>query len=133
MADVVEFPDLASVVVAFLKAEFTSRGETAKVGTKVPNPMPARVVRVDLASGSERNRITADPVVIVQAYAATEPAAHALCELTRALVRSMPERELTPGATIHSCTGTSTPVPFPDPDISTPRYQATVQLLVGPA
>lgn len=132
MADVVEFPDMAAVVVAFLNAEFAAAGESARAATKVPNPRPAKWVRVDVSGGSERNRKTADVLVIVQGSAATEPAAERLCSKARALVRSMPEYESIPGASIMSCTGSTLPVNFPDPDIATPRYQATVQLAVCP-
>lgn len=132
VADVIEFPDMASVIVAFLNAELAAAGETARAATKVPNPRPPKWVRVEVAGGSERNRKTADVLVIIQGSAANEPAAERLCSKARALVRSMPERDFISGASVMACTGSSIPVPFPDPDITTPRYQATVQLAVCP-
>ncbi|MFD4294139.1 hypothetical protein ACFWQG_13055 [Rhodococcus sp. NPDC058532] len=132
MADIVEFPGMAAVAVAFLRGEFATSGETARVSTKVPNPMPPRMVRIDIGGSSERNRVTGSVLVIVQAYAASEPEAERLCERARALLRSTPELDSVPGASIMACLGSSLPVPLPDPDVATPRYQATVQLAVSP-
>lgn len=132
MAEVIEFPDMVAVAVAFLRSEFTAIGETARVSTKVPNPMPARMVRIDLGVSQERNRLTGSVTLIVQTYAASEPEAERLCERARALLRSTPELDSIPGASVMACLGSTLPVPFPDPDIATPRYQATVQLAVCP-
>lgn len=133
MADVVIFPDVQALVVGFLNSELTARGETARAATKTPATRPAKWIRVDLASGQETNRITIEPIVIVQASAPSEPAARDLCELARALVRSMPERDDITGASVMGVASSSQPVPFPDPDLpTTPRYQATVQLIVCP-
>ncbi|MFC9769513.1 hypothetical protein [Rhodococcus jostii] len=133
MAEIVLFPDILAAATAFLNAEFAARGDTARAATKVPKTRPARYVRLDLGGGIERNRITGEPLLIIQASAADEPAAYALCELARALIRSMPERDTIAGASVMGCTSSSLPVPFPDPDLSTPRYQATVGLLISPA
>lgn len=132
MADVVVFPDMLAVTVGFLNTELAARGETARAATKVPKTRPSRFIRVDLGGGQERNRITGEPLLIIQASAPNEPEAYNLCELARGLVRAMPEYDEIPGASVMGCTSSSLPVSFPDPDISTPRYQCTVQLLVSP-
>lgn len=132
VAEVVTFPDVQSLVVALLNAELVARGNPARAATKTPNPRPASWVRVDLAAGQETNRITIEPIVILQASASSEPAAFALCELVRALVRSMPERDDISAASVMGVASSTLPVLFPDPDISTPRYQSTVQLIVCP-
>lgn len=129
MAEVVTFPDVQALVVAFLKAQFAAVGESAKAAGRVPSPIPARFVRVDVGSANERNRIVAEPLLILQAYAKSEPEAYALCERARALVRSMPEHD---DDRVAGCVASSLPVPFPDPDSSMARYQCTVQLLVCP-
>ena len=125
--EVVTFPDVEALVVSFLNAHLTG----AKAATRVPNPRPVRWVRIELASGQERNRVVAEPLFIVQGSAPTAPEAFALCERARALLRAMPED---PGQEhVAGCTSSSLPVPFPDPDVpGTPRYQSTVQLLVCP-
>lgn len=130
MAEVVTFPDVQALVVGFLKAQFAALGESAKVAGRVPSPaVPARFVRVDVGSANERNRVVAEPLLILQAYAKSEPEAYALCERARALVRSMPEHD---DDRVAGCGGSSLPVPFPNPDSSMARYQCTVQLLVCP-
>lgn len=132
VAEIVTFPDVQALVVGFLNAELSARGNPARAATKTPNPRPASWVRVDVASGQETNRITIEPIVILQASASSEPAARDLCELVRALLRSMPERDDITAASVMGVASSSMPVPFPDPDIATPRYQSTVQLIVCP-
>lgn len=130
VAEVVTFPDVQALVVAFLKAQFAALGESAKVAGRVPSPaVPARFVRVDVGSANERNRVVAEPLLILQAYAKSEPEAYALCESARALVRVMHEHD---DDRVAGCVASSLPVPFPDPDSSMSRYQCTVQLLVCP-
>ena len=129
VAEVVTFPDVQALVVAFLKAQFAAVGESARAASKVPSPIPARFVRVDVGSANERNRIVAEPLLILQAYAKSEPEAYALCERARALVRVMHEHD---DDRVAGCVSSSLPVPFPDPDSSMARYQCTVQLLVCP-
>ncbi|MGW3545895.1 hypothetical protein ACWDNI_35885 [Nocardia niigatensis] len=129
MAEVIAPADAESVVVAGLKAAYVGRGETAKVGTKVPNPMPPRMTRISLA-GTHRQTIGHFyGSILVECWAATEVEASALARTTYALLFAMDGEDVA-GHHIANVTEVGGVVNFPDLDAG-PRYQFVADLLIS--
>lgn len=114
--------------VEYLRAQFASRNETARVGTKVPTTRPDGQVRVSLVDTVERTRTHFDSELLVECWALTEPAAAALARLVYGLTRAL-EGETSGGVYIAAVTPASGIANFPDPAVG-PRYQFVVDLLV---
>ena len=128
LVEVIAFPDAEAVVVAFLKAELTARGESAKVGTKVPANRPARMVKVTRTGGLRRNLMTDSPQLTFECWAATDADAAGLAGLVRAVVGAASSLPLPLGAQCSRVQEVGGPVSFPDPDTALPRYHFTMSL-----
>lgn len=118
--EAVSFPVVEGVVTSFLNAEFTSRAEPARAGTKVPaerGPF-VKVTRV----GGTRSLVHEDVMVTFECWAKKTPDAANLARLTRALVGS-----LDTGA-VWFRREVGGPAFFPDPQSDDPRYQFTALL-----
>lgn len=126
MLQVVTPADAEAVVVAFLRAQFTARDVTARVGTQVPNPRPAALVRVLLA-GNNRQRPLDSHLLVLDCWAATAPAASDLARLVAGLVEAMPG-ETVAGSYVYHAELVGGPANLPDPDSDSPRYSVTVRL-----
>ncbi|MBP2211086.1 hypothetical protein JOJ87_001430 [Rhodococcus ruber] len=127
MAELVVFPDLEPTLVGYLTAELAARSITATVATKVPRERPATMVRISGTGGSRRNALYEDSGALVECWAANEVAASGLARIVRALVDDL-DVAAADGGWI-TANGTSTPVFFPEPDVTSPRYQFTAQFL----
>lgn len=126
MAEVVAPPDVETAYVAYLRAQFVTRSETAKVATKVPTTRPDRMVRVSLTDTIERTDIHFDAELLVECWAPTETAASGLARLAYGLTRAL-EGEVSGGLHVAAVTAVSGIANFPDPDVG-PRYQFVVDL-----
>ena len=120
--EAVAFPDVEAAAVAFLKAQLAARSDSAHVGTRVPSPRPARLVRVSRTGGGRRNLVQDDAQVTAECWAPDSVSAAALCRLVRALLGSMD----TGGVWFAGEVGG--PVDHPDDLTDSPRYQTTVTL-----
>ena len=89
------------------------------VSTRIPNPRPASHVKVTRAGGQQLNLVQERPLMIVECWAGTSPAAFALAAEAVGHLRS--HRWFSP----HE--GFSSPVNQPDPDTTAARYQFTCQ------
>lgn len=130
MTEAVAFPDSVALCVAFLKAQFASRGETAKVASKVPNPRPNRLVRVSYAGGVRANVGYDAPRVTFDSWDQDEVAAAALHRLTRAVMGSI-EGQTIGSNWVAQAKETGNPGLYPDPDTNLPRFQFTCELIVA--
>ncbi|WP_052280795.1 hypothetical protein [Nocardia vulneris] len=128
MGEVVAPADAEAAAVAYLKAAFAVRSETAKVATKVPPVRPERMVRVSLADTLEQTRGHFYSRLIFECWAADEPACASLARLSYALMRAAEGESAGPAWVAHVVT-VSGPANFPD-DVG-PRYQFTLDLLIG--
>ncbi|MGW6121504.1 hypothetical protein ACWFRF_20850 [Nocardia sp. NPDC055165] len=128
MAEVVASPDVETAFVAYLVSAYSGRGETAYVGTKVPRTRPARMTRVQQIGTTRPTRGHFSVRLLVECWAATEPAASGLCRLTYALAGAT-EGETLGGVFVADVVTVGGPANFPEPDIG-PRYQFTVDLFV---
>jgi hypothetical protein len=122
MTEVVAFPDAEAVVVAYLRAALSARGDTVRVSTKIPATRPPRLVRVTRVGGARRNVSQDDATVVVECWAADTDGASELARTCRALLGAME----VPAAFVPQDGEVSGPQFFPDPLTSDPRYQFTV-------
>jgi hypothetical protein len=128
--EVITFPSAEAACVAYLKVELAARGETATVATKVPAQRPARLVRVRRLGGVRYDVITDAPMVSFDCWAATEVDAEALASVVRALVASIPDRDVPGGVVCCDVEEGGGPVNQPDPDTNYPRYTFFVMMHV---
>ncbi len=128
MAEVVAPPDVEAAAVAYLATAFSARGETAYVGTKVPRTRPARMVRVQQIGTTRPTRGHFAVRLLIECWAATEPATSGLCRLAYALAGAA-EGETLGGVFVADVVTVGGPANFPEPDVG-PRYQFTVDLFV---
>lgn len=130
MAEALAPIDAETVVVAALKSAFASRSETARVGTRVPAPAPARMVRVSLVDTVATTLGHYASRLLFECWAGTEVAASALARTTYALVRAFEDETIGAGVWVADVTEVGGVVNFPDETGAT-RYQFTVDLTIG--
>lgn len=128
MAEVVAPPDAEAMYVAYLKAQFASRSDTARVGTKVPTNRPDRMARVSLVNMVEQTNVHFYVRLLVECWDLTEALAFGLARLAYALTRAM-EGETSGGVYVAEVVTVGGPVHLDDPDVG-PRYQFVTDLLV---
>lgn len=117
MTELVTFPDVEALCVSALNGFLTD----CKASTKVPNPRPAKLVRVTRVGGSKRNVALDAPIVLFECWSTDEISAQALGAKVRAFVSAMDEYEYEASGLIN----------FPDPETSNPRYQFTAGLILA--
>lgn len=105
----------------------TATGKHA--GTRIPNPRPAAMYRVQRTGGSRRNMIQERPTLLVECWGATDSEAWAL---------TAQAHEIFSGRTPLEQNGiefeerdVSSPVNYPDPSTASPRYTFTVTTTVN--
>lgn len=118
------------IVITYL----TPRLDGVWVATKVPNPRPEKLVRVEAAGGPRQNLRQDRSLITVQAWAQYD--ADLLMAQTRETLHAMPGNIVTvPGPTgftdvmIYTVTEAAGPANFPDPDTGVARYQMTAEIL----
>lgn len=121
--EIIAFPDAEGIAVTYLKSALT--GTT--VSTKIPNPRPAKLVRVTRVGGRRRDLITDSANLTFECWDTTTVAAFALCRLVRAHINAIEGTEVN-GEWVYRVTEIGGPAFFPDPDTDYPRYQFTVAL-----
>ena len=126
MVEVLVFPDVEAVTVAYLKAQLTALDDTARVATYVPSPRPNRLVKVTRNGGAGDWPHTDRPLVVVQCWDTTTVAASTLASLVRGLLWALPS-DTTHGADVRRVNDVGGLAFFPDPATSLPRYQVSVQ------
>lgn len=123
MAEVIVAPDAESAAVAFLKAQFTAVGDTAKVGTKFPATGSQRFVKVVRAGGVSRDIAYDSPRLVFECYGSSTVTAERLCALTRGFILAW--ARLSDAVTRVQDAGDM--AYSPDPDSGQDRYQFAVQ------
>lgn len=127
MAEVLLAPDVEGVVITGLSAGLTARGDTARVSTKIPNPRPARLVRVRRRGGPRAQVVMETALILLECWDSDEVAAERLAALTAGLFASL-EGQTVAGAHITHAEILGGPSNDPDPDSASPRYTLTGQL-----
>lgn len=127
MAEVIVYPDIEDILVGYLQAELTNRGDTAAVHVSVPNPRPDRFVLVPRVGGPRRNLVVDSPTIAVEAWAATPKQAHDLCQLVRGLLHAA-AGSVIGGTPIYRVDEFAGPANLPDPASQQARYILTVSV-----
>ncbi|WP_159844916.1 hypothetical protein [Nocardia sp. CY41] len=129
MTELFAFPDIEAELVGWLTALLAEMDDSAVVGTKVPNPLPQRLVRLVRAGGAQRNLVTDAPRVVFECWDGDEVAAAQLARTVRALLWAAAPGRI--GAIWCNKIVDAGLVPSPDPDTGTPRYLITAELHVS--
>lgn len=122
MVEVIVAPDAEGRAVAFLKAQFASVSDTAKVGTKFPPGGSQRFVRV-VRAGGVSDLAYDHPRLVFECSGSSSVAAERLCALTRGFVLAW--ARLSDDVTRVEDAGDM--AYMPDPDSGQDRYQFAVQ------
>lgn len=125
--EVITFPDATLAVVNFLNGSFVDRGETAVVGTLIPNPLPERLVVVRRIAGVRQGLVVDLPQLSVEVWAPDESDAHDLAQLVRALIYSMTGITFE-GVVVYRVTEVAGPALFRDGETDRPRFVASYQV-----
>lgn len=124
MVEILRAASGVAVTVAYLRAQFTARGETAVVGSKIRDPRPAKFVKVRLMGGTRMDISRYAPMITFECWAGDDITAESLGTLTEALIDAMPDL-------LDACTNVVQVgglVDQPDPDSGSPRYVFTKQI-----
>lgn len=127
MPELIVFPDAITIVGTRLRVGLPDNGFDLEVHTRVPNPRPDEWVRVDRAGGVKANLVTDAATVIVEAWAQTEPRAHAIAQMCRALIHAM-EGTTQSGVPVYRVGELAGPTTLPDPESGQPRATQTLQV-----
>lgn len=124
------FPDALAAVIGALNAQLTAFGFTGvPVRSKVPNPRPARFVRVFDTGGARANLVTHAAQMTVEAWSSSDADAKALALAAWAIVGGL-EGTVTGGLTFYAVNDFSGPVYLPDPESDQSRYTWTTSVNV---
>lgn len=118
MVEIVLFPDAIAAVIDYLAAQLAARSNTTPVYSRVPTTRPATFVRVLRTGGPRRNLVVDDAQITVEAWAASDAAAHDLAQLCRGILLAAPGD----AALVRDVQELGGPALQPDPDSETPRY-----------
>ena len=122
MIEAIVFPDAVELVCDHLRIQLAP----TPVVSRVPTTRPAAFVKVTRVGGVRRNLVTDEPTLTIEAWAATEQAAHDLSQLARAHVYAMPG-----DGDVYRVTEFSGPALLPDPLSDQPRFSFTVAVATG--
>lgn len=129
MTERVEFDDIETALVTYLRQELQALGDTAKVGTRRLPTTPERYVRVSRVGGTRATLVTDAPLVVVENWDATDPEAARLGMRTRSIMQAM--RSVFVGPACVSWRSEVGGLAWnPHPDTALPRYQHTQQMTV---
>lgn len=127
MPEPIAFPDAAEVYTRYLREQLVARGDMVQVGTRVPSPRPARLVRAERIGGAQLDVVTDRPRLDVHCWGATEADAADLMRVVRALTLAMPGWR---GAVVYDLAEVGGPNFLPDSATSSPRYALAVELSI---
>lgn len=123
MPDLWVFPDGEQLLIDWLR----HYDDDVQVEPTVPNPRPARWVRVRRVGGPRRDLVTDQPLLVVEAWDDDDADARDLLQLTRARVDAI-EGQVFDGVTVYGVTEVGGPGSLPDPTSDQPRWTFTVQV-----
>lgn len=120
--DPVFFPDAVDLVCAYLTEELA-----ATVVPRVPQDRPAEFILVRRVGGVRRDIVTDEATLVVEAWAATDEAAHDLAQQARGYLHVLRGRTIE-GVAVYGCAESAGPALLPDPESRSPRYTQTIVL-----
>lgn len=125
MAAPVEFPDAVDVVRAYLREALLARGLDVPVRTRVPDPRPPQLVRIERVGGSRLDRITDRPRLDFECWGPDEGTLADLVKVVRALVFAIPGWR---GAVAYDVVDVGGPNTAPDPVSGQERSSFAVEV-----
>lgn len=127
MAAPVAFPDAEAAIITHVRDQLAALGTPVPVSGRVPNPVPARHVRIVRTGGLRRDLITDRARLTFECRDSSgAPGAVELARLVRAIVTNAPG--YMGGAWVDVAAEVGGPAFSPDPDTGTARYLLTVEL-----
>lgn len=122
------FPDIEQLLCDELPGLMATQGiSSLNVSSRVPKVRPAEFVRVMRTGGSQRDKVTDLPTVVVEAWAATESRANRIAQTVRGVLHELTELDGVPVYEVREFAG---PANLPDPATAAVRYTATYQIAV---
>lgn len=122
------YPDAVAVTNTYLRAALVAAGQAVPVVSQVPNPRPAKFVRVSRTGGPEVfTRVMDGAQITVDCWAPDAGAAMNLAQLSRRLIKDMCGT-VQSGVSVHYVSEFGGPQDLPDPVSETPRVTFTVQI-----
>lgn len=133
MAEVIVFPDIEPVIVAYLNAQYSTYSVDATAGTKVPlansTVTPAMFTRVIRTGGSVTDRVIDRVQLTIDSYGDTEEDAAVLAQKNRAFMLAIDQ--FTHGGVTYQFYDPqefAAPGNLPDPDSGQERYTETLSV-----
>lgn len=120
-----ELVNAEAVVIGLLG---TVVGET-NVGVKLPNPRPPFFVRVQRVGGAERNLVQEQPYLLIECWGNTQQQAWDTAKDCWSLLHG--RNELSFNGVDLTERSVSSPVNYPDPSTTSPRYQFQLQTTIN--
>lgn len=103
-------------------------GAGIRVATEVPASRPERLVTIQMVPTGDNGNLALSPRrLIIQVYSSTETSAGELAERVFSHLRAA---RTVPGNGLRDVSVVGTPARFDDPDLNTPRFQMTVDVLL---
>lgn len=130
VSELIRFPDVEAVMIAFLNDRLTADGDTARARGKVPNPRPARFVRVMRTGGPAESFWADRPQVTVEAWDNDESAAETLANTCRSYVQSAYLAGDMRGIPVYDLAEFGGPQRLPDPTTGQVRYTFTFSIVL---
>lgn len=128
MATALLYSDAVAVTVTYLRAALADAGQAVPVVSQIPNPRPAKFVRVSRTGGAEvLRRIVDGAQITVDTWAATEADVTDIGNLCRRLLAEM-EATVQSGTAVHRVDEVGFVPSFTDPASNTPMSTLTVQI-----
>lgn len=119
-------PNATAEALAYLRAQLEALGDPAAVERQIPDPRPARLVKVAVAGGNRLDLVRYRAVLLVECWDERDDLAHDLAAVCYGLLFVMPYRHN--GAEVYKATEVAGLVPLPDPDTAAPRWTFTIAL-----
>jgi hypothetical protein len=117
------FPDSVAAVISIVDAAVAE-----PVRSQVPNPRPAAFVLVRRVGGVRRNLVVDEATISVEAWAATEQAAHDLAQSARAAIHAAQGTVVSGAGTLYRSDEIGGPAWDPDDESDQARYSFSVSV-----
>jgi hypothetical protein len=117
----------AADVVTAVRTWLLEQNPSLIVASRIPNPRPSTFVRI-IRTGGVMAGVVDGAVIVVEAWAETDPDADRLAQEVRTLIGSAAGRRIADTWTVYRVVELSGPGSLPDPDSRQSRVTLTVQV-----
>lgn len=131
MAELLVPADAEVEVVAELNERMPDHNFPAMdAGTRIPGDRPGEFIRVIVTGGAERDLVTDEPILVIEAFAETETRAARGCSYAVACIQAAAREGRVGNAVCHSARVVSLPANLPMPSVPD-RFRFTATLSVA--